>query len=308
MLEPFTLIPTNTNALNISIGQALETAEIKFGTASLSYGHGTSNAFDEACVLMRYAMNVAYDTDLTQNLWEQPIASDTFKIFNNLVTRRIYERIPVPYLTGIAYVQGLPLYTDTAVIIPRSLLGEAVFNSTLDSYLEQEPTRILDLCTGSAAIAIQAAMVYQTAIIDAVDIEPAAINLSKRNIDLHQLATRVFTYQGNLYQALPDSIPKNYYDLILSNPPYVNDQSMLLLPPEYRAEPHLALAGGHDGMDFIKQIIAQAKYYLKPNGVLGLEIGFESAYFEQAFPKLPFIYLPVSVGDNLVVLINAKDL
>lgn len=297
-----------SNISNISVGKALEDAERQFEAAELVYGHGTDNAFDDACVLLRHAMNLSYDADVTQGVWQQYMPEKSLDIFNNLVKRRIAERLPVPYLTGVAHVQGVTLYTHLAVIIPRSLLGEVLFSYGLDAYLNGEPKRILDLCTGSAAIAIQAAMVYKDATVDAVDIEPAAIDLAVRNIALHQLDSRIHIYTGDLYSALPTNNCSVHYDIILSNPPYVNEESMQSLPAEYRAEPRLALAGGYDGMNFIRKIIAQAKNYLTPDGLLVLEIGFESHYFELAFPNLPCVYLPVAAGDNLIVLITATDL
>jgi ribosomal protein L3 glutamine methyltransferase len=295
--------------VNTSVGEALENAELQFQAAHLIYGHGTDNAFDDACVLLRHAMRLPYDADLTQERWQSIVPKEALTAFTDLVKRRIAERIPAPYLTGLAYVQGVTLYTDPRVIIPRSLLGEILFSYGLDPYLTREPTRILDLCTGSGALAIQAAMVYENAKIDAVDIEPAAIELSKRNLALHQLDSQIQLYLGDLYHALPDAhASSGYYDIILSNPPYVNEASMQALPAEYRREPRLALAGGTDGMDCIRHIITNAKRYLAPHGLLVLEIGFEANYFQLAFPTLPCIYLPVTAGDDLIVLIHAADL
>jgi ribosomal protein L3 glutamine methyltransferase len=300
-----------------TVGATLERAEAQFETAELAYGHGTDNAFDDACVLLRHAMNLAYDADLTQERWEQTVPAAALEYFNTLVAQRVAKRVPTPYLTGMAYVQGVALYTDSAVIVPRSLLGELLFAADLDDWLHDEPLRILDLCTGSAAIAIQAAMAYRNARVDAVDIEPAAIALAKRNVALHHLDSRVNIYSGDLYAALPSDATENnandapslpQYDIILSNPPYVNEASMQALPAEYLAEPRLALAGGLDGMDIVRRIVRQAAQHLLSNGVLVLEIGFEAAYFEAAYPTLPFVYLPVIAGDDLIVLIRAADL
>ncbi len=282
----------------------LEAAEVQFNAAQLAYGHGTDNAFDDACVLLREAMGLPYDTDLTDELWQTAVPSSAATMFQGYVQRRISERIPAPYITGKAYVQGIGLYTDPAVIVPRSLLGEVLFAGSLDNWLSAEPSHVLDLCTGSGAIAIQAAIAFEHAQVDGVDIEPAAIALAKRNITLNDVGKQVSVYQGDLYAP----VTGKKYDIILSNPPYVNADSMAALPHEYRSEPALALAGGADGMDIVRRIIEGAAQYLNPQGLLVIEIGHEAAYFEAAYPTLQFSYLSVDAGDDLVVLVEGKDL
>jgi ribosomal protein L3 glutamine methyltransferase len=288
----------------LTVGALLEATEAQFDAAQLAYGHGTDNAFDDACVLLREAMGLPYDTDLTDDLWESTVPASAAATFQGFVARRIQERTPAPYITGKAYVQGIGLYTDPAVIVPRSLLGEILFAGSLDSWLAAEPRSVLDLCTGSGAIAIQAAIAFEHALVDGVDIEPTAYALAQRNIALNDVGKQVTVHQGDLYAP----VAGKRYDLILSNPPYVNADAMAALPEEFRKEPALALAGGADGMDLVRRIISGAAQQLAPHGLLVIEIGHEAAYFEAAYPALRFTYVPVERGDDLVVLIEAKDL
>jgi ribosomal protein L3 glutamine methyltransferase len=287
-----------------TIGELLEATEAQFEAAQLAYGHGTDNAFDDACVLLREAMGLAYDADLTQELWNSAVPATAAATFAGFVASRIQERIPAPYITGKAYVQGIGLYTDPTVIVPRSLLGEILFAGTLDSWITANPRSVLDLCTGSGAIAIQAAIAFEHAQVDGVDIEPSAYSLAQRNIVLNDVTSQVIVHLGDLYAP----VTGKRYDLIVTNPPYVNAASMATLPAEYRNEPALALAGGKDGMDLVRRIIAGAPQHLNPNGLLVIEIGHEATYFEAAYPALRFTYLSVTTGDDLVVLIEGKDL
>jgi ribosomal protein L3 glutamine methyltransferase len=287
-----------------TIGKLLEATEAQFEAAQLAYGHGTDNAFDDACVLLREAMGLAYDADLTQELWNSAVPATAAATFAGFVASRIQERIPAPYITGKAYVQGIGLYTDPTVIVPRSLLGEILFAGTLDSWITANPRSVLDLCTGSGAIAIQAAIAFEHAQVDGVDIEPSAYSLAQRNIVLNDVTSQVIVHLGDLYAP----VTGKRYDLIVTNPPYVNAASMATLPAEYRNEPVLALAGGKDGMDLVRRIIAGAPQHLNPNGLLVIEIGHEATYFEAAYPALRFTYLSVTAGDDLVVLIEGKDL
>ncbi len=288
----------------LTVGALLEATEAQFDAAQLAYGHGTDNAFDDACVLLREALKLPYDTDLTEEWWEAAVPASAATTFAGFVARRIQERIPAPYITGKAYVQGIGLYTDPAVIVPRSLLGEILFAGSLDSWLAAEPQSVLDLCTGSGAIAIQAAIAFEHAQVDGVDIEATAYALAQRNLVLNDVVSQVTIHQGDLYAP----VAGKRYDIILSNPPYVNADSMAALPAEFLNEPALALAGGADGMDLVRRIIDGAAQHLHPHGLLVIEIGHEAAYFEAAYPALRFTYVPVEAGDDLVVLIEAKDL
>ena len=287
-----------------TVGELLEHAESRMQAAKLVFGHGTDNAFDDACVLLRHAMQLPFDHDLTQTEWARTVGDDAREAFLPLVERRITERLPTPYLTGIAYAQGLAFYTAPNVIVPRSLIGELLANGGIEQWLNNTPKTILDLCTGSGVIAIQAALAFECQTVDAVDISADALALANKNVTLHGLTQRINVLHSDVYGALDGK----RYDLIVSNPPYVNADSMAALPAEYLHEPPLALAGGADGMDIVRRIIAQAAQHLNDDGALVIEIGFEATYFEAAFPTLPFVYLPVTAGDDMVVLIYAKDL
>ena len=281
-------------------------AQTSLTRAQVSFGHGTDNAFDEACVLLRFALHLPYDCDLTLHYWQAALTQAEAQAFLALLNRRISERVPAPYLTGEVHVQGLRLLTDPKVIVPRSLIGEVLENDGLAPWLGAPIESALDLCTGSGAIALQAALALGCERVDAVDIEPAAVALAKRNAALHGLQDVVCVHQGDLYA--PAALQGRQYGLIVSNPPYVNANAMAQLPKEYLNEPDLALAGGADGMDVVRRIMAGAKQHLTENGLLVIEIGHEAAYFEAAFPALAFTYLPVQAGDDLVVLVLAQDL
>ncbi len=279
-------------------------AQSRLSQAQVAFGHGTDNAFDEACVLLRHVLHLPYDCDLTLHYWQAVLTSEEIKVFMALLARRIDERVPAPYLTGEVHVQGLRLLTDRRVIVPRSFIGEILEHDGLAPWLSDSVNTALDLCTGSGAIALQAALALGCESVDAVDIEPAALNLAQRNVALHGLKDVVTVYGGDLYAP----VRGKKYDLILSNPPYVNAESMAQLPKEYLNEPDLALAGGADGMDIVRRIMDGAAQHLNEHGLLVIEIGHEAAFFEAAFPSLAFTYLPVAAGDDLVVLILAQDL
>lgn len=272
--------------------------------AKVSFGHGTDNGFDEACVLLRHVLHLPYDLDLTLHYWQAVVLDEERDTYLALLTRRIQEHLPAPYLTGWAYVQGLKLHTDPNVIVPRSLIGELLENDGLAPWLTGDVNKVLDLCTGSGAIALQAAFAFGFPNVSAVDIAPAALALADKNVALHKLDGVVDVLEGDLY--VP--VQGQRFDVILSNPPYVNANSMDELPLEYRNEPALALAGGQDGMDIVRRIIAGAKAHLNPQGLLVIEIGHEAAYFEAAFPDLAFTYLPVKAGEDQIVLILEQDM
>lgn len=279
-------------------------AQSRLSAAQVVYGHGTGNAFDEACVLLRHVLQLPYDCDLTTRFWQAALTEQEAKDFIAMLKRRIDERLPAPYLTGEVHVQGLRLLTDTQVIVPRSLLGEVLEHDGLAPWLMQPVSTALDLCTGSGALALQVAFALGCESVDAVDISAAAIDLAQRNVALHHMEGVVHVLTGDLYAP----VAGKKYDLIVSNPPYVNADAMAELPAEYLREPTLALAGGSDGMDIVRRIVSGAAQHLAEHGLLVLEIGHEAAYFEAAYPSLAFTYLPVQAGEDLVVLILAQDL
>jgi ribosomal protein L3 glutamine methyltransferase len=224
-----------------------------------------------------------------------------------LVQQRISTRKPAAYLTGEAWLQGVPFDVDERVIVPRSLIAEPLADGTLDSWLSSSTQRVLDLCTGNGSLAVLAAMAWPDVTVHAADVSADALQVAARNVARHNLQQRITLAQGDGLSAVPVGTCGRF-DLILCNPPYVNQASMDSLPPEYRAEPAMALAGGVDGMDFIRTLLAQAHSHLADGGLLVLEIGNEHAHFEAAYPRLPVVWLPTSAGDEQVLLIEKHAL
>jgi len=228
----------------------------------------------------------------------------------SLVDERIASRRPAAYLTGEAWLQGVPFHVDERVIVPRSLIAELIADGTLDAWAPVPVRRVLDLCTGNGSLAVLAALAWPDAEVHATDLSADALAVARRNVERHGLADRITLAQGDGWAAV--SPARGRYDLVLCNPPYVNRASMAALPAEFRAEPALALdgnaAGGDDGMDFVRGLIADARPHLRDGGMLVLEIGHERAHFEAAFPILPVVWLPTSAGDDQVLLIEASRL
>jgi ribosomal protein L3 glutamine methyltransferase len=270
--------------------------------AGVCFGHGTANAFDEAAWLVLWQLGLPLDAldDHAQHV----LSADERAAVEALVHERITSRRPAAYLTDEAWLHGVPFTVDARTIVPRSLIGELIVDGTLDAWLAAPPRRVLDLCTGNASLAVLAALVWPDARIDAADLSPEALAVAQINVERHTLAERITLHQGDGLAA----VAGQRYDLILCNPPYVNAESMAALPPEYRAEPALALAGGADGMDFIRPLLAQAAAHLNDDGALVLEIGREALHFEAAFPRLEFAYLPTAAGDDQVVWIQRAAL
>ena len=269
--------------------------------AGVSFGHGTSNAFDEAAWLVLWSVGLPLD-DLDRQA-ARTLTADELQRAQALVAERIRSRRPAAYLTGEAWLQGVPFFVDERVIIPRSLIAEPLVEGTMDSWLSEHTHRVLDLCTGNGSLAILAAMAWPDVHVQATDISADALVVAQRNVQRHGLEHRITLIQGDGLGAAPGR-----YDLILCNPPYVNSRSMQALPPEFKAEPALALDGGVDGMGFVRGLMKDARSYLSPHGVLVLEVGHERAHFEAAFPRLPVVGLPTSAGDDHVLLIEARYL
>jgi len=270
--------------------------------AGVSYGHGTTNAFDEAAWLVLWRLGLPLD-DL-DGVVERPLGEDETAAIDELVARRIATRKPAAYLTGEAWLQGVPFHVDERAIVPRSLIAECIAEATIDPWLSDQTTRVLDLCTGNGSLAVLAAMAWPEITVDAADLSADALAVARMNVDRHGLGDRITLHQGDGLGA----VAGQRYDLILCNPPYVNSASMAALPPEFRAEPELALAGGTDGMDFIRGLLAAAPAHLTDDGVLVLEIGHEQPYFEAAFPSLDVVWLPTSAGDEQVLLVTRAAL
>ena len=281
----------------MTVLELIEHSSARLEQAGVSFGQGTTNAFDEAAWLVLWRLNLPLDAldDVAESVLDEPAIARV----ETLITRRIETRQPAAYLTGEAWLQGVPFTVDERCIVPRSLIAEVLADGTIDAWLQSPPVRVLDLCTGSGSLAVLAAQRWPAASVDAADLSHDALNLARINVERHDLGERIALHQGDGFGALRDR-----YDLILCNPPYVNASSMATLPPEFKAEPTLALAGGDDGMDLVRRVLHDAATHLQPHGVLVLEIGHERAHFDAAFPHLEAVGLPTSEGDDAVLLIT----
>ena len=269
--------------------------------AHVAFGHGTTNADDEAAWLVLWQLGLPLDTPLDgpDSMANMPVAPGQQAQIATLFEKRITTRKPAAYLTQEAWLQGVPFYVDERAIVPRSFIAELLADGSIDYWLGEHTQRVLDLCTGNGSLAVLAAMVYPDVVVDAADISADALAVARINVDKHDLATRITLHTSDGLAALPGP-----YDLILCNPPYVNSSSMAALPAEYQAEPVLALAGGADGMDFIRQLLRDAPARMAEHAVMVLEIGNERAYFDAAFPTLEAIWLETSAGDDQVLLLT----
>ena len=269
--------------------------------AHVAFGHGTTNADDEAAWLVLWQLGLPLDTPLDgpDSMANMPVAPAQKAQIATLFEKRITTRKPAAYLTQEAWLQGVPFYVDERAIVPRSFIAELLADGSIDYWLGEHTQRVLDLCTGNGSLAVLAAMVYPDVVVDAADISADALAVARINVDKHDLATRITLHTSDGLAALTGP-----YDLILCNPPYVNSSSMAALPAEYQAEPVLALAGGADGMDFIRQLLRDAPARMAEHAVMVLEIGNERAYFDAAFPTLEAIWLETSAGDDQVLLLT----
>lgn len=293
-----------------TLRQAVEHGAWLLRDAGVAFGHGTDNAHDESAWLVLWAMGLALDTDLTANTPQarQRLTPDETQRVLDVLGERIRTRKPAAYLTHEAWLQGVPFYVDERAIVPRSFIGELLVHGDIDPWLHPHTDRVLDLCTGNGSLAVLAALTYPDITVDATDLSPEALVVAAINVQRHHLQSRIHLHTSDGLR----QVPAQRYDLILCNPPYVNAQSMAALPAEYRAEPAMALdgntAGGHDGMDFIRQLLHDAPNHLSEHGVLVLEIGNERAHFDAAFPRLEPVWLHTSAGEDQVLLLTAENL
>jgi len=277
----------------------LHRASARLDEAGVSFGHGTTNAFDEAAWLVLWKLGLPLD-DL-DGVADRVLTPGEIATLDAFVGERIATRKPAAYLTGEAWLQGVPFTVDERVIVPRSLIAEVLAEGLIDPWLPEGTARVLDLCTGNGSLAIFSAMAWPEVAVDGADLSREALEVAAINVTRHHLADRVTLHQGDGLAALPAG---RRYDLILCNPPYVNQASMDALPAEYRAEPDLALAGGADGMDFIRTLLADAPARMTGDAVLVLEIGNERPFFEAAFPALEVVWLPTQLHDDAVLLVT----
>jgi ribosomal protein L3 glutamine methyltransferase len=281
--------------------ELIERSAVRLEEAGVAFGHGTDNAFDEAAWLVLWRLGLPLD-DL-DGVADRVLSSQERDSVAELIAERIRSRKPAAYLTNEAWLQGVPFYIDERSIVPRSFIAELVMEGAIDPWLGEHTRQVLDLCTGNGSLAVLAAMAYPDVEVDAADVSPEALEVARINIDKHGLADRVHLIRSEGLQSV-----RGPYDLILCNPPYVNTQSMAQLPPEYRAEPELALAGGADGMDFVRSLLRDAPARMNPQAVLVLEVGNERPHFEAAFPRLEAVWLETGAGADQVLLATREAL
>jgi ribosomal protein L3 glutamine methyltransferase len=285
-----------------TLGDIFRLAVRRFRAARLAYGHGTTNARDEAAFLVLEGLRLPI-VRLDPYLDLRPTAAERARLLT-LIDARIGLRLPVPYLVGAAYMHGVRFHADRRALIPRSFIGDMMADGVLPIGDPRKVRRVLDLCTGSGCLAILAALAFPRARIDATDLSAGALALARRNVASHRFGDRISLHRGDLFAPLPGK----RYDLILSNPPYVDARAMAKLPPEYRHEPRMALAAGDDGLDLVRRILREASSHLTADGALICEIGRGRRQLEAAFPRLPFLWLDTEQSVGEVFWIARKDL
>jgi ribosomal protein L3 glutamine methyltransferase len=290
-----------TQTTHPTVLELIDAGARQLEAAGVAYGHGTTNAFDEAAWLVLWRLGLPLD-DL-DSVANRPVTPADQAQIATLLEARISTRKPAAYLTHEAWLQGVPFYVDERAIVPRSFIAELLADGTIDAWLGEHTKRVLDLCTGNGSLAVLAALAWPEVTVDGADLSADALAVARINVEKHGLQDRI-----TLLQSDGLSTVRGPYDLILCNPPYVNAQSMAVLPAEYRAEPELALAGGADGMDFIRHLLRDAPAQMSEHAVLVLEIGNERPYFEAAFPQLEVAWLETSAGDDQVLLITREAL
>ncbi|HEY9209039.1 50S ribosomal protein L3 N(5)-glutamine methyltransferase [Acidovorax soli] len=289
-----------------TVGALVQSGAALLTAAGVSFGHGTTNAQDEAAWLVLWRLGLPLDSDLgdgPDSVANQPVDQNELALAAALFEERIRARKPAAYLTREAWLQGVPFYVDERAIVPRSFIAELLADGSIDDFLGEHTRRVLDLCTGNGSLAVLAAMAWPEVEVTGADISPDALAVARINVDRHGLQDRIALQLSDGLAQLPGP-----WDLILCNPPYVNAASMAQLPAEYRAEPTLALAGGFDGMDFIRQLLQDAPARMSENAVLVLEIGNERAHFEAAFGQLPVYWIDTSAGEDQVLLVTRQAL
>lgn len=286
-----------------TLGDYIRWGASRFNQAGLFYGHGTANAIDEAAALALHALHLPHS--LPSGYFNCKLTPEERQDVVDLFDRRIIERKPAAYLTKEAWFCGLPFYVDERVLVPRSPIAELI-EKQFAPWVNQpdDVTDILDLCTGSGCIAIACALAFPGADVDAVDISPDALAVAKTNIVKHNLEGQVQPVQSDLFEALLG----NHYDLIVSNPPYVNSEEWRTLPPEYHAEPRLGLESGATGLDCVRRILQEASDHLKPDGLLIVEVGSSADALEAAYPGVPFCWIDFERGGDGVFLLTAEQL
>ncbi len=274
----------------------------RFYEAQLYYGHGMSSALDEAVYLSLFALHLPHD--FSEQYFDCALSLEEKKAIYQLFRRRINEKIPAAYITEEAWFAGLPFYVNESVLVPRSPIAELI-EKRFEPWVEAEKVEnILDLCCGSGCIGIASAYAFDWAYVDMVDISPEAIEVAETNIHQHQLEDRVSAIESNLFE----SVPQRHYDIIVSNPPYVDAEDMDSLPDEYHHEPELGLAAGDDGLDLVIPILQQARQFLTEQGILVVEVGNSQQALQEAYPHVPFMWLEFERGGHGIFMLTAEQL
>ncbi|GIU51096.1 50S ribosomal protein L3 N(5)-glutamine methyltransferase [Shewanella sp. 10N.261.52.F9] len=286
-----------------TIGDMLRWGVSRFNDANIYYGHGTDNAWDEAVALVFHALHLPEEIG-QQVIHSNLTISEKHKIVE-LIIRRVRERLPVPYLTNQARFAGLDFYVDERVLVPRSPIAELIANRFSPWLYNKPVNRVLDLCTGSACIAIACAYEFEDAEVDALDISVDALEVAQINIETLEVMDRVFPMESDLFSAIPKG---PHYDLIVSNPPYVDAEDIGDMPDEYHHEPAIGLASGRDGLDLTKRILANAADYLTEDGLLVVEVGNSMVHLSEQFPDVPFTWVNFENGGDGVFVLTRDQL
>jgi ribosomal protein L3 glutamine methyltransferase len=285
----------------MNLSKLIQLVAEQLSQAGVAFGQGTTTAEDEAAWLVLWKLGLPLDTDFNDVARQTELSPTQIEHVQALIAQRIERRQPAAYLTQEAWLQGVSFYIDERAIVPRSLIAEVLAEGSIDPWLDPNSKRVLDLCTGNGSLGILAALAYPEVSVLGLDLSKDALAVAQINIERHGLESRMQLAQSDgLAQA------DGRFDLIVCNPPYVNDQSMAALPPEFKAEPTLALAGGTDGMDFVRQLLRDVPVHMNEHGLLVLEIGHERDYFEAAFPHLDVVWLSTSAGDDQVLLLTRQ--
>ena len=284
----------------MKLTQLIEESAAQLDAAKVAYGHGTLNAHDEATWLILWQLKMPLDMEVSDDTF---VSESQILACQNLIQQRISTRKPAAYLTQEAWLQGIPFYVDERSIVPRSFIAELIADGAFDGWLQESSHQFLDLCTGNGSLAVLCAMAYPDIAVVAADISDDALAVAKINVKKHDLQSRIELVQSDGLNNI-----QGPFDCIICNPPYVCQASMNALPQEFQAKPLLALAGGEDGMDFVRELFKDLPHRMNPEAILVLEIGNEREHFENAFPKLEAVWLETSAGEDQVLLLTREAL
>ena len=284
----------------MKLTQLIEESAAHLDAAKVAYGHGTLNAHDEATWLILWQLKMPLDMEVSD---DTSVSESQVLACQHLIQQRISTRKPAAYLTQEAWLQGIPFYVDERSIVPRSFIAELIADGAFDGWLKESSHQFLDLCTGNGSLAVLCAMAYPDIAVVAADISDDALAVAKINVEKHDLQSRIELVQSDGLNNI-----QGPFDCIICNPPYVCQASMNALPQEFQAEPLLALAGGEDGMNFVRQLFKDLPHRMNPEAILVLEIGNEREHFENAFPTLEAVWLETSAGEDQVLLLTREAL